>query len=169
MAVYNFVGRTDLYCKQNLSEILFEENKRVSCGLFLLGKPTKSKLDNLKNVTEFLYKTYGINKFYIESTYCKSEFTDVINRIIPFAHIVVVTHFDEIRKGLAEKYSNLGDELINFSSDVVGERLKKQNMAREMMKTCSFCVSDLSENNPLSSYLIRYTQRTTGIKIINIE
>ena len=168
MAVYNFVGKTDLYCKQNLSELLFEENKRVSCGLFLLGKPTKSKLDNLRSVVEFLHKIYGIKRFYIESAYCKSEFTGVIDEVVKSAYILVVTHFDEQRKSLAENYIGLGDELINFSTSAVGERLKKQNMAREMMKICRFCVTDLSENNHLSGYLKRYAENTKDVKIINV-
>ena len=168
MAVYNFVGKADLYCKQSLSEILFEENKRISCGLFLIGKPTKTKLDNLRSVVEFMQKVYGVKRFYIESTYCKSEFTSIIYEVVKNAYIVVVTHFDEQRKSLAENYIELGDELVNFSAAVVGERLKKQNMAREMMKICRFCVTDLSESNPLSGYLKRYAENTKGVKIINI-
>ena len=110
--------KTEKYIDE-VDAILFKEFDK-SCGIYHLGEVTEEKLYVFRVLINTL-RSYGVHRFFIEQSYCNSEYADILREDISNADITAVTHYyqqtEEGEKVLKRLYSGLCNRRINLEPE----------------------------------------------------
>ena len=163
--------------KKYIEEVDRELFKRFdkACGIYHLGNVTKEKLQVFKALLITLQR-YGVRRFFIQQSYCNSEYADILRQEIPNADITAVTHYhtqteedelviDKMYAGLCARRINIVPESRRISA--VNWQVVSYILANTDFGICSMEQDDLVTRRIKKSSNLAFDLNCRSITEIN--